>query len=976
MPYENGGLVSKDKKKKNKTLVDVLFGSSAPTIEQIEWSKENEKLFKKYISKGYIDKKGMFVSPYGDTGPFSATNTPGYRWAHADGFMQSVFENGKFKNVLRTPWVLKPFDGTEAMWKGGKRTISDYNPWNAKAETLRTNENTGFLGMFKGLGYNALSLATDFKNTIKNIPYDTKTLFNSKAPGMVRVGSGINVGLNLAPFIKTGGSLVADSIAKNIGDLGVNTIGQGLERTAPWSKGFIETTGKRINKPSTLINTSDMLKNMINGDFFEGKLPQFINAPEMPKVTPKAPINIPAASFGKSKSLLTDIVDFGTGTPTKATQLAIIKDLSRTKNKLDYMFHFKNGPLGKAHARMYPDIYFPPGDLDPSFDGLYINYILKNISTSILSDSPGNLLNRQKQTEFWTMLMKKAKTVRFKHSAVPETFLGDIVQASIAGGSSLNTNANAEHLGGWIDLSRALFKEKVIFEKGTQLFRGISVDKSDELLQLKPGDIFPHMGIIRTSVDPKIAFQFSRLLSDTNPAYSNQRGIFMAIDVPKDTPYYAADVLSYEKEVMLPSSLLKIKRIEELTDGSRVMRMELLEDIFNNFDISKFKKSGDKKGFNPGGFYLDAFDQEFYIKEAVSRKAGLNEELAARLYEFLGIPTLGQRHFVGVDKKSYIVSKVNDKLSTYAGTQGDSITQIAKKFVVDALLGNYDTVGSIPFSNWQYAPNRFGQYSPVAVDTGASLFYRGTGGLKSARKGIQFGEHVEELNALFDPNYEDHPSFRNAADFFNSFTNLKMEIPTAIRNLQRDFDYQRFGHPKDRNYIYNIIEDVYSNIPNSKIETDKLYELLQKRLQNMAERGKVYEEALRNAINYNLPRPAGFANGGIVPGFGSQGVPALLHGGEYVINSSAVKNIGFAALQAMNNMRFNTPKSPTYSGPVSGKTTSTSTTHIYVDNFIGEKQWFESMMKDYNINIAPQNQRAAGLNNATISTYSGINRGL
>ena len=120
----------------------------------------------------------------------------------------------------------------------------------------------------------------------------------------------------------------------------------------------------------------------------------------------------------------------------------------------------------------------------------------------------------------------------------------------------------------------------------------------------------------------------------------------------------------------------------------------------------------------------------------------------------------------------------------------------------------------------------------------------------------------------------------------------------------------------------------------------------------------------------------GFANGGAVPGFGSQGMPALLHGGEYVVNSSAVKNIGFAALQAMNDMRFNTPKAPAYSGPVQPQQNSTSSVNIYVDNFIGEKQWFESMMKDYNINVSPQNQKNAGLQNRTISTYNGLNRGL
>jgi hypothetical protein len=123
-------------------------------------------------------------------------------------------------------------------------------------------------------------------------------------------------------------------------------------------------------------------------------------------------------------------------------------------------------------------------------------------------------------------------------------------------------------------------------------------------------------------------------------------------------------------------------------------------------------------------------------------------------------------------------------------------------------------------------------------------------------------------------------------------------------------------------------------------------------------------------------RIGGYANGGFVNAFTSQGVPAMLHGGEYVVNSNAVKNLGIAALQAINDMRFNTPKSPSYAGPVQPQTSSTSTVHIYVDNFIGEKQWFESMMKDYNINVAPQNQKAAGLNNTTISTYRGINRGL
>jgi len=119
-----------------------------------------------------------------------------------------------------------------------------------------------------------------------------------------------------------------------------------------------------------------------------------------------------------------------------------------------------------------------------------------------------------------------------------------------------------------------------------------------------------------------------------------------------------------------------------------------------------------------------------------------------------------------------------------------------------------------------------------------------------------------------------------------------------------------------------------------------------------------------------------YNNGGFVPGVASKAVPAVLHGGEYVVNSNAVKNIGLVALQAMNDMRFNTPKTPAYAGPVQPQQNSTSSVNIYVDNFIGEKKWFESMMKEYNINIGPQNQKNAGLQNRTISTYNGLNRGL
>jgi predicted RecB family endonuclease len=120
-------------------------------------------------------------------------------------------------------------------------------------------------------------------------------------------------------------------------------------------------------------------------------------------------------------------------------------------------------------------------------------------------------------------------------------------------------------------------------------------------------------------------------------------------------------------------------------------------------------------------------------------------------------------------------------------------------------------------------------------------------------------------------------------------------------------------------------------------------------------------------------RIAKFANGGFaVPGFPSQGVPALLHGGEYVINANAVRNIGYRTLESLNNMRFNTPSG---SSPQVTSSSSTNTTNIYVENFIGQDEWFNNMIKQYNMNVLPKNQKNAGMESRVLTSYNGMTRG-
>jgi hypothetical protein len=296
-----------------------------------------------------------------------------------------------------------------------------------------------------------------------------------------------------------------------------------------------------------------------------------------------------------------------------------------------------------------------------------------------------------------------------------------------------------------------------------------------------------------------------------------------------------------------------------------------------------------------------------------------------------------------------------------------------------ALLGNYDVVGR-SFDNLGMEQIKTSASSmdikSFVVDPGASLLYRGTGGTKEGTE-FEFGGNATKT--LFDLIINNRgikqPYLQNANTLFGNIT--VNDLVTSIQKMDYEFSKMKSN-----------IEEAVSLAYNDPNEIEFFMQTLSNRVFSLK---KLRSDMLRGSefvpfdadfdmsvtdFFQSFPQLLNRFNGGIVPKFESQGVPAMLHGGEYVVNAKAVKNIGFAALEAMNNMRYKTPKSPSYSGTVNQPTSSNSNVHIYVDNFIGERAWFESMMKDYNVKVAPQNQKSAGLNNTTISTYSGINRGL
>lgn len=159
-----------------------------------------------------------------------------------------------------------------------------------------------------------------------------------------------------------------------------------------------------------------------------------------------------------------------------------------------------------------------------------------------------------------------------------------------------------------------------------------------------------------------------------------------------------------------------------------------------------------------------------------------------------------------------------------------------------------------------------------------------------------------------------------------------------------------------------------------------------KKFQLKVENGVFY---YRKAMAYGGLMPKSYADGGFTSGFGSAGIPAMLHGGEFVLRKSAVDKYGLDMLSQMNQGIY-VPKVPKFNMPMSNyakisgmgnapQVSSSETTHnynFYVDNFIGETEWFNSMMKEYNMKVVPANQKQAGLESRVIKTYNGINRGM
>jgi hypothetical protein len=167
------------------------------------------------------------------------------------------------------------------------------------------------------------------------------------------------------------------------------------------------------------------------------------------------------------------------------------------------------------------------------------------------------------------------------------------------------------------------------------------------------------------------------------------------------------------------------------------------------------------------------------------------------------------------------------------------------------------------------------------------------------------------------------------------------------------------------------------------------------------ENGNLYARKVMKMYGGSIPYARGgkmkYGMGGMMPygeggpTFGpmNMGIPATLHGGEFVIRKTAVDKYGLDMLNQVNKGIY-APKVPSLNIPManyskianagSSQQISTSESNhnynFFVDNFIGNTEWFNSMMKEYNVKVVPANQKQAGLESRVVKSYNGINRGM
>ena len=179
---------------------------------------------------------------------------------------------------------------------------------------------------------------------------------------------------------------------------------------------------------------------------------------------------------------------------------------------------------------------------------------------------------------------------------------------------------------------------------------------------------------------------------------------------------------------------------QEPTDGEELTLPPLGSEPGNWDEVLEATEIG-QLGYNAGGqFKHKQTGDEFYIKFSSSGNDDQvkSEDLANKLYELLGVPTLGTS-LIDFQGKTALKSSWDGNLETININDMANESAIMDNFVIDAWLANWDVIGP-KHDNTQKSGNNI-----VKVDSGGALGFHGAGSPKA------FPNDVKELESMRDP---------------------------------------------------------------------------------------------------------------------------------------------------------------------------------------------------------------------------------
>ena len=178
---------------------------------------------------------------------------------------------------------------------------------------------------------------------------------------------------------------------------------------------------------------------------------------------------------------------------------------------------------------------------------------------------------------------------------------------------------------------------------------------------------------------------------------------------------------------------------QEPTDGEELTLPPLGSESGNWDEV--LEETGGKLGYNDGGqFTHKQTGDQFYIKfsSSGSDQQVKSEDLANKLYELVGVPTLGTS-LVSFQGKTALKSSWDSNLQKIDINNMANESAIMDNFVIDAWLANWDVIGP-QHDNTQKSGGKI-----IKVDSGGALGFHGAGSPKA------FPNQVSELESMRDP---------------------------------------------------------------------------------------------------------------------------------------------------------------------------------------------------------------------------------